>query len=260
MRIAIITGASSGMGMEFAKQIDKKCLGLDEIWLIARRREPMEDLSKNISCQTRIFPMDLTDEQSYLPFLAELEQLQPHVRLLINCAGFGITGDMLSVKEEDALGMIDLNCRALTKMTYHIVPFMPKRSYIIQLASAAGFLPQPKFAIYAATKSFVLSLTRALREELKSKEISVTAVCPGPVDTEFFDRSEAEYGDTFVFKKIFMVSKENVVEKALKDTFRKKAVSVYGLSMKGMRLGSKLVPHQWILPVYGKLVMKGTEE
>lgn len=259
VRIAIITGASSGMGKEFAKQIDKKCLGLDEIWLLARRREPMEKLAKELSCQTRIFSIDLTDADSYTPFMTELTSIRPSVRLLINCAGYGITANMTDLSEDDALGMIDLNCKALTKMTYLIVPYMPRRSYIIQLASAAGFLPQPQFAIYAASKSFVLSLSRALREELKEKGISVTAVCPGPVNTEFFDRSEAEHGDTFAFKKLFLAEKEKVVKQALTDTFHGKSVSVYGLPMKAMRLGSKVIPHKIILPVYAKMILRGRQ-
>lgn len=259
MKIAIITGASSGMGMEFCRQIDQKCLGLDELWLIARRREPMEELAKTLKYRTKVFAMDLTQEEDYLPFLQELESLQPQVRLLINCAGYGMTGSFLQLHQEDAVGMIDLNCRALTRMTYIVLPFMPRRSFIIQLASAAGFLPQPKFAVYAASKSYVLSFSRALRQECKAKGIYVTAVCPGPVDTEFFDKSESENGDTFVFKKFFMAEKEKVVKKALKDTFHKKDVSVYGLPMNMMRLGSKAISHKPILSAYGKLVVKETD-
>ena len=130
---------------------------------------------------------------------------------------------------------------------------MPARSYLIQLASSAAFLPQPGFGIYAASKSFVLSFTRALRQELKHRKISVTAVCPGPVDTPFFSIAE-ETGEAFLFKKMFMVPKEKVVQKALHDTFRGKDLSVYGLPMKIMHVGCKILPQKLILDLYEAIV------
>lgn len=253
MRIAIITGASSGMGMEFARQIDRKCLGLEEIWLIARSREPMEQLAAQLQIPVRIFAMDLTVSDSYAEFLMELARQKTSVRLLINCAGYGKTGAFSKLNESECLGMIDLNCRALTKVTYRILPFMPRRSYIIQLASAAAFLPQPGFGVYAATKSYVLSFARGLNEELRHRGISVTAVCPGPVDTPFFDIAE-QTGQKFMFKQGFMLPKEKVVEKALRDTFRQRELSVCGLPMKGLQLGCKLIPHRLILRIYENLV------
>lgn len=255
MRVAIITGASSGIGMEFAKQIDQKCLGLDEIWLIARSYDKLEELSKVLKNQTRIFAMDLTDTESYLPLLTALEQFQPKVRLLINSAGYGINGFFADMMAEDVLGMIDLNCKALIKMTHLILPFMPPRSYIIQMGSSAAFMPQPKFSIYAASKAFVLSFSRALNKECKEKEISVTCVCPGPVETAFFERSEKISTDTFAFKKLFMVQADAVVKKALKDTFYGKTISVYSIPMQGMQLLTKLIPHDVILSIYSKMIL-----
>ena len=190
MNIAIITGASSGMGKEFARQLTEKVLGLDEVWLIARRSERLASLAKELPVEVRTFSMDLTDDTDYKPLTELLEKEQPKVRVMINCAGYGKTGPFETIPEADTLGMIDLNCRALTKMTYLVLPYMPKRSYLIQFASIAGILPQPNFAVYAASKAYVLSLTRALREELRSRQISVTAICPGPVDTAFFSIAE----------------------------------------------------------------------
>ena len=252
MKIAIITGASSGMGQEFAKQIVQKCLGLDEIWLIARRREPMEELAEVLTVPVRVISMDLADDPSYATLLHMLETEKPQVRVAVNCAGYGKTGPFEGISLEDSLGMIDLNCRALTKMTYLLLPYMPKRSYLIQVASVAGILPQPNFAVYAASKAYVLSLSRGLREELRAKGISVTAVCPGPVATDFFAIAE-ETGSPFALKKYFMAKKEKVVALALKDTFRKKDVSVYGISMKALRLLVKLVPQKFILYIYAKM-------
>ena len=252
MKIAVITGASSGMGQEFARQINEKCLGLDEIWLIARRKDKLEELSTHLTVTVKVFDMDLSDDLGYTSFIYALEKEKPQVCIAVNCAGFGKTGPFSHISLEDSLGMIDLNCRALTKMTYLLVPYMTKRSYLIQVASVAGILPQPNFAVYAASKAYVLSLSRALREELRGKGISVTAVCPGPVATDFFAIAE-ETGSPFALKKYFMAKKENVVTLALKDTFRKKDVSVYGFSMKTLRLLVKLFPQKIILFVYAKM-------
>lgn len=252
MRIAVITGASSGMGQEFAVQINKKCLGLDEIWLIARRKELLDDLARELIVPVRTFAMDLSEDPAYTDFLHALQTMQPQVRVAVNCAGYGKTGPFESIGLEESLGMIDLNCRALTKMTYLLLPYMPKRSYLIQVASVAGILPQPNFAVYAASKAYVLSLSRGLREELRQKGISVTAVCPGPVTTDFFAIAE-QTGSPFALKKYFMAKKEKVVALALKDAFSKKDVSVYGLSMKALRLLVKIVPQTLIIYIYGKL-------
>lgn len=252
MKIAVITGASSGMGREFTIQINKKCLGLDEIWLIARRKDLLETLAEDLTVPVRIFAMDLSDDISYTDFLNVLQSEQPQVRIVVNCAGYGKTGPFGDISIEDSLGMIDLNCRALTKMTYLLLPYMPKRSYLIQVASVAGILPQPNFAVYAASKAYVLSLSRALREELRTKGISVTAVCPGPVATDFFAIAEKS-GSPFALKKYFMAKKEKVVGLALKDTFAKKDVSVYGISMKALRLLVKIVPQRLIIYIYGKM-------
>lgn len=252
MKIAVITGASSGMGQEFARQIDKKCLGLDEIWLIARRKERLEELAEELTTPVKCVCMDLSDDPSYNELIHMLKSEKPEVRIAVNCAGYGKTGPFTDITLEDSLGMIDLNCRGLTKMTYLLLPYMPKRSYLIQVASVAGILPQPNFAVYAASKAYVLSLSRALREELRPKGISVTAVCPGPVATDFFTIAE-ETGSPFALKKFFMAKKEKVVGLALKDAFCKKDISVYGISMKVLRLLVKLVPQKFILYIYAKM-------
>ena len=123
---------------------------------------------------------------------------------------------------------------------------MKKNSRIIQLASSAAFMPQPDFAVYAATKSYVYSLSRALSEELRQRKIYVTAVCPGPVDTPFFDIAEKD-GKTLAIKKLTMASPEKVVEQAISDSFHKKRTSVYNPYIKMFYVLAKIIPHQWIL-------------
>lgn len=252
MKIAIITGASSGMGQEFVKQLDKKCLGLDEFWMVARRESPMKELEQATKAKLRYFSMDLTKED-YGSLIHALEEKKPQVKILVNCAGYGKTGPFLDIEEKDNSGMIALNCMALTKVTYKVLPYMTKNSYIINLASAAAFLPQPNFAVYAATKSYVLSFSRALNREVRSKGIWVSAVCPGPVNTPFFQIAE-ETGSTFALKKWFMAKKEKVVAQAVKESFSKKEVITYGLSMKGLHVIGKLLPQGMILDIYGKML------
>ena len=147
---------------------------------------------------------------------------------------------------ESESSMIRLNCEALCAVTHMVLPYMNNNSRIVQFASSAAFLPQPKFAIYAATKSFVLSYSRALGAELKDRKIYVTAVCPGPVDTEFFDIAETT-GQVPIYKKIVMANPRKVVQKALMDSYMGKNISVYGITMKAFHVLCKTVPHPWIL-------------
>lgn len=250
MRIAIVTGASSGMGREFVKLIDRTLRSIDEIWVIARRIERLEELAEETEIPLVPFDLDLEEPDSIYIVEQALKEKNPQVKMLINCAGFGKIGDCEEVSMDMALGMVNVNCRALTAMTYAVIPYMAENSRIIQLASSAAFLPQPRFAVYAATKSYVLSFSRALNEELKSRNIAVTAVCPGPVKTEFFDIAE-ETGEVALYKKLVMADPVKVVEQAFEDSLKRKSVSVYGMPMKAFSVLCKLFPHEWILKFLG---------
>lgn len=247
MKIAVVTGASAGMGREFARQIPYFYRNLDEIWVIARRRDRLVSLSEEGMVPCRIFQGDLLKDDVYRELEQALTKEKPDIRMLVNAAGFGKTGRVEEIAHRQPgtqMEMIDLNCRALTRMTLLCLPFLKLGSRIVNLASAAAFCPQPSFAVYAATKSYVLSFSRALRAELKGQGIYVTAVCPGPVDTEFFDVS-GRLPD--MWKDIVMAKPQKVVKKALQDARKKKEVSVYGLAMKGARLGAKLLPHRAVI-------------
>jgi len=246
MNIIIVTGASSGMGKEFVRQIDARFPKVDEIWIIARRKDKLEELEASCRHKCRILDLDLTKEISLESLADMLKLYKARIRLLINCAGFGLLGDIAALSREEQTTMIHLNCQALTAVTHICLPYMSVNSRIIQMASSAAFLPQPGFAVYAATKSYVLSFSQALRQEIKDKEIYVTAVCPGPVDTEFFEIAE-RYEGKLEIKKLVMVTAEKVVEKALLDSRNKKAISVYGMPMKGFLCMTKLMPHGVLL-------------
>ena len=254
--IISVTGASSGMGKEFVKQVDVCFPNVDEIWLIARRKEVLEEVALSCKHSCRTLAYDLSEKTSLETLGHLLQTEQPSIELLVNSAGYGILGlfcnaeknDLARNQLKDQTGMVSLNCEALTAMTYLCIPFMKRDGRIIQLASSAAFLPQPKFAVYAATKSYVLSFSRALNEELRQVPVYVTAVCPGPVDTEFFERAE-KGSDTLFIKKIVMAKPENVVAKALKDSQNKKKVSVYGILMQLFYFMSKILPHKLLLMI-----------
>ncbi len=248
MAIAVITGASSGMGRVFVSQVAKNYPMLEEIWVVARRMDKLCELQKDIDIPVRCFALDLLDEDSFGVYEDALRESGKRIKMLVNSAGFGKVGSNEEIPVEEQLGMIDLNCRALTAVTAISLPYMTERGHIVMLASSAAFVPQINFGIYAATKAYVLSYASSLREELRSYGITVTAVCPGPVSTEFFQVANS-HSESFGFKKHFFVEAEDVVALAMKDAVKGKGISVYGTSMRMFRILTKVVPHSWILRV-----------
>lgn len=242
--IAVVTGASSGMGEKYVDVLCKSKKQFDEIWIIARREERLVSLQKKYDEQNiKILKLDLLDEKSWVVFNDSLEKEEANIRLLINNAGFGRTGAFENISFKDNMEMIQLNVKAFTAITYISLKYMKPGARIIQMASAAAFLPQPYFAVYAATKSYVLSFTRALREELVKKRITVIGICPGPVETEFFENA----GKTSWIKKAFFEKSERVVNKALRDLAAGKEVSVTGIYMNLFRVLAKIIPHNVLI-------------
>ena len=252
MKIGIVTGASSGLGRESVIQLWEHFGGMDAIWVVARRRERLLELSQQVGVPLCIFSLDLTKGRDLAVLATALAKEKPQVKFLVNAAGFGKTGPLAEMSMEDSVGMVQLNCTALTAVTRMVLPYMAENSRIIRYASGAAFLPQPGFAVYAATKSFVLSYSRALGEELRDRDIYVTAVCPGPVKTEFFDLAETT-GQIPLYKRLVMANSRHVVRKALNDSILGRPVSVYGLTMKAFRLLSKIAPHSLLLSIMRKL-------
>lgn len=245
-RVAMITGASSGMGREMAITLGKECDSFDELWLIARRSEYLTEVMDEINKPCILIPYDISEE-SFYPLLRQmLKQEKANIRMLVNCAGYGLIGPFEDSVLENTTGMVKTNCYGLTAITHLVLPYMTKGSRIINFSSASAFTPQPDFAVYAATKSYVLSFSRALNQELKKRKISVTAVCPGPVATDFFRIAEDGKARAW-YKDYFMSSPQNVVKQALKDAKNRKEISIYGNFMKGLYLVSKLIPHRFLL-------------
>lgn len=248
MNIILITGASSGIGREFAKQMDAGFSNIDEFWLVARSRNKLNELADSLKHRSRIFSMDITDDEELQLLEDAVLEANAVIRILVNAAGYGIMGGFAGQERSEMLGMIRLNCEALTNLTHLMIPYMKRGSRIIQMASSAAFLPQIDFAVYAATKSYVLSFSRALGAELKEKGIYVTSVCPGPVDTPFFDIAERT-GNTLALKKRTMVNAERVVTQALRDSYHKCTMSVCSLPIQAFAVGTKLLPHDFYLEI-----------
>lgn len=245
MRIALITGASSGIGKWFALYTACYRKRIDELWLVARNKKNLKTVGEKITEHTgipcRIVPADLTSKDDILSLEQLLIRQDPEISLLVNCAGYGMIGSFKRMAMRDLSGMNQLNCEALTVVTKICLPYLHRGSVVINIASAAAFLPQSDFAVYAATKSYVLSLSRALGKELKKSGIHVTAVCPGCINTPFFDRAE-QYQGMKPFKKFFMAKPRDVVRKAIMDAAAGKRTSIYGVPIQLLYWVSKWLP------------------
>lgn len=251
MRIAWITGASSGLGRTFAGQIDRTEKNIDEIWLTARRRDRLMEVAAQLTHPTRILAMDLTKEES----IEELEDLLAEdiqVGVFVNCAGYAKIGNYEKVSRYDSAHMIDLNCRAAVNTTLTALPHMKAGDRIIEICSTAAFQPIQHLNLYAASKAFLYSYTRALRMELLPRGIVVTAVCPWWVrDTEFISVAKDNQANPDVSAAIksfpFATRQDKVVRLALRDSRAGFAVSTPGIMCFFHRLFSKVIPRTWLL-------------
>lgn len=246
MKIAVVTGASSGMGREFVRQLAAS-EPFDEIWVIARRKERLEALSDEISIPVRPIALDLSKKESFDAYSALLEEGKPEVSVLVNGSGFGRFGAFEDIDLQTQLDMVDLNVKALTAVTHLTLPYMKEGGRIYQIDSLSSFQPVPYIGVYGATKSFVLSFSRALNVEMKKRGIRVMAVCPGWVRTEFFDHAVTDDTITY-FNRYF--DPDEVVARALRDMKRGRDVSVCGFSVRVQVLLTKLLPHRTVMKIW----------
>lgn len=252
MKIAIITGASSGLGRGYAENIGR-FESFDEIWLIARRVERLKALSQVLDVRSRCIPLDLSAPDSAAMLSALLDREKPVVSLLVNAAGAGRIGRSDEISIADQNMMISLNAAAVAAVTSAVLPYMEKGGRIMQIASASAFLPVPYVNVYAATKAFVLSYSRALGYELRRRGISVTAVCPYWIkDTEFI--SVAEKGDrATVGSYPFAITMKRVIASSLVACYRRKKLSTPGVFPTVMHLASKVLPSSWMMGMWNIL-------
>ena len=227
MKIAIVTGASSGMGKDFARKLDNE--KLDEIWVVARSENGLNDLKNDLKTKTKILTYDLSNLDNIDEIQKEIEKEKATVMWLVNAAGFGKFNSWDNIKTETSLNMIDLNCKAVVKLTDVCIPNMIEGSRIVNFASVAAFQPVPYANIYAATKAFLLSYSRSLSYEL----------------TKFFDRAVSQENKV-VKKYVVMYDSEKVVNKAYKDALKRKRYSIYGFISNAQVFLTKLFPASFI--------------
>ena len=249
-RIAIVTGASSGLGREFVKRIDVGEAGhIDEIWVIARRLERLEALRRTCATPVRPFCLDLSDASSFEVVEGALTETPgAEVALLVNNAGFGVFGNVAAQDKADGGRMVRLLMQAPVELIYRSLHYLRSGSRIINIASVAAFLPQPNLAVYSAAKRFVLDLSRSLDAELGSANVHVTAVCPKFMQTEFLD----DPGDSAAAKAMTAIGferAERVATCALRASNQGKSLCIPSLDMRVYYLASRVLPYKAALAV-----------
>ncbi len=251
MKIAVITGASSGLGEQFALKVDEMCPEIEEIWLIARREEKLSELATKINKKVRVLAIDITKDSSMAEYTKQLKEASAEVKILINNAGFGKLCNFDTMTTDEGAGMVRLNCEALTVMISLTLPFMNEGGEILNSCSIASFAPNTRMAVYSSTKAYVMSLSRALRSELKKRKINVLALCPGPMDTEFLSVAGIQKGSSRTFDTLPRVTPALMAEKSLKASKKKKAVYTNRIFYKFYRLLAKILPHSLVMKLAG---------
>lgn len=248
--IAIVTGASSGIGKEFFLSLNDRKDGLDEIWVVARSANKLEELRSLTDIPLRVFPLDLSTPNASSILEKAFQEETPSIQYLICASGFGrfnaVADDDIAVLEN----MVDLNCRSIVGITRAAFPYMAKGGTMILIASVAALQPIPYIATYGASKAFVLSYGRALNKELRAaKGARCLCVCPFWTQTAFFDRANAE--KTIVKKYVVMYKPEQIVQRAWKDLKKKnRDVSIHGTVARGQALLVKLLPHRLVMRIW----------
>ena len=246
--VALITGASAGLGAEFARQLARRGVRLV---LAARRKDRLEALAAELG-NARAIEIDLGETGSADRLVADVEAAGEHVDLLVNNAGFGLKGRVAELDASRQRQMIDLNIGALTDLCRAVAPGMIERKAgsILNVASTAAFQPGPGMAVYFATKAYVLSFTEALHEELKPHGIKVSALCPGPTRTEF--GAVAGFGENGAFDR-YAADAPNVVRAGLDGLDKNRAVVVPGLLNKVGAASTRFVPRPLIRKIAGSI-------
>jgi short-subunit dehydrogenase len=238
MRIGLVTGASAGLGACFARQIaaDDR-FDIDELWLVARRVEPMQRLCADLPRVRGVaLRADLSTPGGLAVVTERLERERPDLRILINNAGFALHGRFADLDEARQLEMIDLNVRALTQLTYRGLRCMGQGGLIVQVASVLGMIPAAGWSVYSATKAYVIHLSVGLAGELEARGIRCTVCCPGPMATEFYDVAGSSE------RLPLYIDPEAVAALALRHVRAGKLVSVKGAAMKSASVLSRLLP------------------
>ena len=246
MRIAVVTGASAGIGREFVYEIDKQG-SLDEIWVIARREDRLSELKEKCTVPVRPVVLDLSEISSIDTYREMLETEKPEISLLVNAAGFGVFGPFAEKDLKKQLSSVTVNALALTGMCHASIPYMKAGCSIINIGSNSCWQPVPVQAVYGASKSYVLNFSRALNRELRPKGIHVMCVCPGWVKTEFQQVASHEDYIRYVDR---WYGPDEVARQAMKDLKRKKMVSILGSPVRRQVRLVKFLPVKLVMDIW----------
>lgn len=249
--VALVTGASSGIGVDLARELAARGHGLV---LVARREDRLTAVAQELRAahgvRVEVLACDLADPQARDALPGRVAELGLTVSVLVNNAGYGTVGDVGTNAAEKETGQVRLNCEAVVALTHAYVPQMIERGTgaILVVASSAGFQPIPGQATYGASKAFALSFSEALHTELGGKGIAVTALCPGPVETEFAAVAGAE--ELFATAPSFsLVSSADVARQAIEGLEGNKRVVVPGAAIKAVTLAGRYTPRAVLLPL-----------
>ena len=246
MKIAVVTGASAGIGREFVLAIDREG-GFDEIWVIARRAERLEELKSVCKTKVRSVVLDLSDLKALDEYRLLLEKEKPEIGLLVNAAGFGVFGPFDAQDLGRQLSSVSVNSVALTGMCHISIPYMKKGDSMVNIGSNSSWQPVPYQAVYGASKSYVLNFSRALYRELKSRGIHVMCVCPGWIKTEF---QEVAHHDEFIRYVDRWYTPQQVAAQAMKDLKRRKVVSILGHPVRRQVRLVKFLPVKLVMNIW----------
>ena len=246
MRVAVVTGASAGIGREFVYAIDKQ-ENLDEIWVIARRADRLEELKDKCRTPVRPIVLDLSELRALDDYKAILESERLEIAILVNAAGFGVFGAFAEKDLQKQLSSATVNSLALTGMCHISLPYMKKGDCIINMGSNSSWQPVPYQAVYGASKSYVLNFSRALCRELKPKGIHVLCVCPGWIKTEF---QQVAHHDEYIRFVDRWYGPEEVVAQAMSDLKKKKMVSILGHPVRRQVRLVKFLPVKFVMDTW----------
>ena len=246
MKIAVITGASAGIGREFVYAVDRQ-YELDEIWVVARRKERLEELSEHCKTPLRAVCLDLSKLDSVDEYAAMLDAEKPEISILVNAAGCGVFGPFAENDLKKQLSSAQLNSLALTAMCHASIPYMRSGSAIVNMGSNSAWQPVPYQTVYGASKSYVLSFSRALGRELRSAGIHVMCVCPGWIKTEFQQVAEHDKYIRYVDR---WYGPDEVAEQAMKDLAKKKTVSILGYPVRRQVRLVKFLPVNLVMDIW----------
>lgn len=240
MNIAIVTGASSGLGKVFFEKVVERYPQLDEIWIIARRESMLKELASQYPNRTiRVLPLDLSDTKSIETLDELLKELSPDIKVVINNAGFDRAGLFREMSQKDIYSLIDLNVTGTTMISRCCLPYMHEGSYQIITGSIGSFAPLPWRAVYSATKAYVRFFARALHEEEIRRGVNIMLLSPGKMDTDMFHQNSNGSGNMDIQPYLNL---DKVTVKAMEKAEKGCATYTPMLFYKVYRLIAKLVP------------------